>query len=371
MDKFLNEQFFPFWLSYGIDDIGGFQERLQLDLTPYRDENKKRVLVQFRQIFVFSKAFELTKDSKYIDAAKSAVAFVLDKYWDKDRGGFFHALDLNLEVKHSNRNLYDHAFALFSFGHFYNVTKDNGVRDWIYDIHEFIQSKFKAELGYFESLNQDNVNISTTREQNPHMHLLEGYLCLYEFFGEKKYLDCSRELVQLFSEKMVDSKNGGVVEFFTQDWNNFDPELGDKIEPGHCYEWAWLLGEFERLSSCSEYRQLTEKIYNFGFSFGQDTKFGGIFNEVSREGVVLDTNKRIWPETEAIKAHLAMYKLKGDDKYIQRALVQFDFLKENRLNENGSWSEHLKQDLSDATDVYPSTTAYHLLMAMLELKKYE
>lgn len=370
MDKFLKEQFFPFWLNHGVDELGGFQEKINLDLTPFRDEDKKRVLVQFRQIFVFISGYETTSEESYLEKARSAIDFVFKSYWNKKIGGFSHALDLNLSIKQEERNLYDHAFALFSLGHYYRVTKEEKIKSYIEEVHNFIQESFKTDLGYFESLDAKNVGVRSVREQNPHMHLLEGYLCLYEVFSDKKYLESAKDLVDLFSTYMVDKENGGVVEYFSSDWRAFDSNLGNKIEPGHCYEWCWLLLEYDRLSSDESMRKTAKVIYDFGYKFGQDSEYGGIFNEVSRIGDVTNTKKRIWPETEAIKAHLSMFKLTKDSLYKERALSQYDFLLKYRAHDNGGWAEHLDQDLTDESSVYPGTTAYHLLMAFLELKKY-
>lgn len=375
MKTFLKDTFFPFWLKYGVDELGGFQERLKSDLTPYREENKKRVLVQFRQAFVFARAYQLTKDTSYADAAKRGLQFAFDSYWDNDKGGFLHAHDIHLKPLISNRNLYDHAFALFSMAHVYDVFKNEEGEDqldilsWISKVSKYINDNFKCERGFYEYLDANNIPLTNPREQNPHMHLLEGYLALYEFVGDQTYLDKASELVALFCSYMQEPKLGGVVEFFSSDWTSYDEKLGDKVEPGHCFEWAWLLMEFSRLSNRSDVIEAAKKAYDFGVSFGYDQSFGGYFNEVNRLGVVSNEKKRIWPETEAIKAHISMYKSTGDKSYKEMAQRDLDFLMKNRLNENGSWKEHLSRELEDLTDVHPSTTAYHLLMAFLEFEK--
>lgn len=370
MKDFLEDKFFPFWLEYGVDEIGGFQERLKTTLKPHREENKKRVLVQFRQCFVFAMAFELTGKEDYLRNSHRGLEFALTHYWDEEKSGFIHARDVELEVLSANRNLYDHAFALFSMAHYYKVTKSEDILEWIGKTHNFIQAKFKKTVGYSEYLDENNCEIPSEREQNPHMHLLEAYLALYEVLENEEYLNCAKELLDLFTNKMVDEK-GGVVEFFTEDFEKYDPVKGNIIEPGHCFEWAWLLGEYERLSGNTEYRDTMEKVYSFGYDFGWDTEFGGIYNEVNRDGEATKTAKRIWPETEALKAHLCLYRIKQDEKYLERAKAQKDFTLKYRLNENNSWKEHLSRDLKDETDLHPSTTAYHLLMGFLEWIKNE
>ncbi len=48
----------------------------------------------------------------------------------------------------------------------------------------------------------------------------------------------------------IDAETGGLREFFKADWTPYDGEKGRIMEPGHQFEWAWLLARWgERRSN--------------------------------------------------------------------------------------------------------------------------
>jgi mannose-6-phosphate isomerase len=79
------------------------------------------------------------------------------------------------------------------------------------------------------------------RSQNPHMHLLEATLYLLENDRQNpRYLKLVNRLLNLFETKFLGNGNKLIREYLDQ---SFKPRLVNSfiIEPGHHYEWAWLL----------------------------------------------------------------------------------------------------------------------------------
>ena len=78
------------------------------------------------------------------------------------------------------------------------------------------------------------------RSQNPHMHLLEAALALSTRNESSLYNALVASLSKLFDYKFLDRRKLIIHEYLN---NSFypDKEIGHIIEPGHHYEWAWLL----------------------------------------------------------------------------------------------------------------------------------
>ncbi|MGG2334310.1 AGE family epimerase/isomerase, partial [Salmonella enterica] len=76
------------------------------------------------------------------------------------------------------------------------------------------------------------------------MHLLEAALALFEASGDGLFRDLALELLVLFETRLFDAASGTLAEFFAHDWQRLRPSA---IEPGHQFEWAWLLHQAGRL----------------------------------------------------------------------------------------------------------------------------
>src|SRR5690606_5042970 len=106
------------------------------------------------------------------------------------------------------------------------------------------------------------------------------------------------ECLTLFRARLLNGSH--VREYFTQDWRP-DPDLGDISEPGHSYEWAWLLEQpgvrMDRRADIV--RALYEEADSLGF------RSGYVVRELEN-GRVRDGGRRLWAQTEAIRTALAL-----------------------------------------------------------------
>ena len=134
------------------------------------------------------------------------------------------------------------------------------------------------------------------------MHLLEAMLCLLENDKQNpRYLRLVNRLLNLFEHKILDNENKLIREYLDQ---SFKPRLVNSfiIEPGHHYEWAWLLNWSDRIFKSKKYDVLTKALFDNGWRLGWDFNNGGVFDEVDcvNNQVSLST-KRFWPLLELIK----------------------------------------------------------------------
>src|SRR3546814_15848782 len=92
------------------------------------------------------------------------------------------------------------------------------------------------------------------------MHLLEAFHALYEASGDARWLEHAEHIFQLFRRHFFDAAAGQLIELFDRDWREVPQEGRDGgrrlREPGHFFEWAWLLHRHAALkigrASCRE-----------------------------------------------------------------------------------------------------------------------
>lgn len=347
----------PLWASVGCDPAGlGFVEQLTLSGT--RDDVAyKRVRVQARQIYVFSHAHLLGWRGG-LAAATRGHEF-LTAHGARGDGGWVRRLGAGGGVVDATADLYDIAFVLFSLawfgrasGHDAPIVQAHLTLDWL-------EAKMASRYGGF----LDTLPIEAeTRKQNPHMHLLEAALALYETSGEERFLGFARRLVGLFRDRFFAADSGALGEFFEEDWSVAPGAAGDHLEPGHHYEWAWLLGRHSAATG-EDFSDQARALYAFANTHGIDHNSDLIVDIVDRRGRVQDASMRLWPQTEAIKAHVAM----GDRAVAP--LVEALFTRFLDPAPSGAWHDHFSADGRLKSKVVPASSFYHLFMAFGELAR--
>ena len=364
--EWLVEKTLPVWLARGIDhDCGGFHEKLAFDLTPVVDEGK-RAMVQARQCYVFAgPGAHLSGASA---AAKDGFEFLRAHCRHPD-GGWRHRTQRNGAPLDDTRELYDQAFVIFAASWMiatYGVDDVRVVADETLDYLEHDRSHPAG--GYTEAVCGDGSLADRARRQNPHMHLFEALLALYDATGEDRCLERAAHLCDLVCTRfMVD---GTLREYFTEDLEPAPGEKGRIVEPGHHMEWVWLLHRYARLSGDRSAVQTAESLYAFALANGYDIQSGGVIDEVTDGGQAIKESRRLWPQTEALKGHVARYRHTGDASTLDRVEKGVAMLMQEHLNErDGGWREHLDSDGINFYGSYPASTLYHLAFAVAELEQ--
>jgi mannose/cellobiose epimerase-like protein (N-acyl-D-glucosamine 2-epimerase family) len=364
----------PLWASAGVDPQGGFVERLRRDGTPDTDA-AKRVRVQARQIYVFAHAGLLGLFPHGTLLARRGFNFLMAKAWLVKDGGFAHLLDRGGAILDSKRDAYDHACVLFAFAWLYRATRDQDVLAAVEGTLAAIDRHLGPGLGYLE-----DDRGSLPRRQNPHMHLLEAFLAAHEATGEGALLDRATEIVALFDRFFVDRAHGALVEYYTQDWRPAAGEAGRIVEPGHHFEWIWLLHEYARLKK-EAVHPAAKALYDFAIDCGVEPGSGLVVDEVFIDGKVKSASKRCWPQTEALKAELALAETAGSpipkraDAIVDNifrtyldppgggAASQFDG---RSAPVAGGWIDSVDASNAPIASPIPASIFYHLFMAFAE-----
>lgn len=298
----------PFWAAAGVDRVhGGFVEQLALDGTDSGvDFNRIRVLC--RQIYVFSHAALLGWDDGFA-LARHGYDFLTGKAWLGDKGGWARRLDREGRVTDATPDLYDIAFVIFALGWFHKATGDTQALDFADRTLCFLNAAMRHPGG---SGFLTEKPASGPRLQNPHMHLLEAALVHVETYGHPGFRALADEIVELFERRFFDPSTQSLGEYFYADWTRLDVDGAGWVEPGHQFEWAWILAAYQRLTG-RQVGDLAHALVAFAEAHGVDGLTGSTFNAMTDDGAARDRGSRLWPNTERIQAAVAMFELEGRD----------------------------------------------------------
>lgn len=339
----------PLWAEHGFDRRAGrFHERLDLAGAPLPVAH--RAMVQARQIFVFAHAARLGWAEDRAAFAQAAMASLLRDYAvdEGDETSFALAIDpMSGAVADHCRDAYAHAFILFALAALHQLSEDRKWLDIAERITRFIERRLvdPAHGGLFDALPPPE-----GKRQNPHMHLLEAYLALARAAPGHGYEERAAGLVALFRRHLL--RDGILFEYFAPDWSVRRPLW----EPGHHFEWVWLLDEYTALTgerSQAERDALFRTARKQGFA-----PDGSIFDALAPDGAILQPSHRIWPHCEAIKAAAT----RGDTALAEAmaAALMRHFLDRPFA---GGWIDHVSAEGRPLVDYVPASTLYHLVLA--------
>jgi mannose-6-phosphate isomerase len=358
----LRRQALPFWLERCADPVSGqFLEKLDFAGAAVADA-PLRVRVGFRQVYVLSHAAVLgwLPAEPALAVARRGLERLRSVAWGiGGPPGRLHVVAPDGAVVDGRRDLYDQAFALLGLAWFVNATGDADAEAWIGETLAFIENDLAAAHGGYDESSRREL----PRRQNPHMHLLEAFLALAETSGEARYLARAGEIVGLFRTRFY-GEEGIVREFFGPAWETGPEWNSDAMEPGHLFEWVWLLRRYAR-STGKPVGRLTARL----FANGRRGVAGGFAHDgYDPVAAAVTGGRRLWPQTEYLKALLVEMEATGSESLRAEADGLAAALLRTYLADvpPGTWQDSFSADgRANAADI-PASTLYHLFAAAAE-----
>jgi mannose/cellobiose epimerase-like protein (N-acyl-D-glucosamine 2-epimerase family) len=357
------ERALPFWGREGVDGGFGFAEHLTLDARR-ADVPYKRLRVQARQVYVFSHASLLGYDEG-VATAERGWRFVLEHAWLED-GGWASRLGREGGITDPTLDLYDQAFALHAIAWWVRATGDEDALAWVDRTLDAVDRRLANPSG--PGWLSDDGGEGELR-QNPHMHLLESLLVLHEVSGDDRVRDLASHILELFATVFFDPATGTLAEYFERSGERAHGERGRIVEPGHHFEWVWLLRRAAALFPGAD--EHAEALFAFAERHGVDPRTGLVHDEVRDDGSLLKGSSRSWTNTEALKAHLARSEENGELD-VDRTVQTVDTLFRHFLDPApvpGTWIDHVDADARPRVDKIPASTLYHVFLAFAELMR--
>jgi mannose-6-phosphate isomerase len=363
--RWLTDHAWPIWLEHGVDwRRGAFHEHLDSTSlqchAPFR-----RLRVAARQTYVFSRA------ARYgVPRAEEAVVLGLDFLRGLARlpdGGFAWRFDLDNRPIDLTRDLYDHAFVLLAFTAAAEVVGADRVRGDATALVDHLARQFvHPGGGYLDSIPPPpGEGREGVRRQNPHMHLFEALLAASEAFGGERFFNCASELAALFVTGFFQAKEGALPECFDEALAPVREAGRFLAEPGHHYEWIWLLNRYEAVAAAvgaptdPDLQLAAGALFEFAERYGVDPASGLVVNGLWNDGTVSDGGFRLWPQTERLKAvarrrpDCVPGALNAIEKHLAGARP-------------GMWIERVDTRGHATAEPAPATSLYHLTAAFTD-----
>jgi len=342
----------PLWAARAQLPDGSWVEHLTLDgKADMQAERRWRILA--RQVYVYAQASAAGwYDGAHV--AKTTHSRMMET-------GYVHRVGMNGAVNTNMQDLYDHAFYLLSHASLYKLTGDakylahaEAILTWLHTDMTHAHGGWAEYLGAPQNEN---------RRQNPHMHIFEASLYLYGITQNPAHLSYAHKVFGLFEVYFFNPKTHTIREFFSPDWTPLPAPLGTTAEPGHAAEWVWLLRQYEMASSidCSAYANaLYDRLHRNTEYFLND--------EEDETGDIRRESKRLWVQTEFIKAHLAQAE-RGVSGSADMAAAVIDGLFETYLTPDGLWNDQLNACEVNMAATIPVSTFYHILCMAIETER--
>jgi mannose-6-phosphate isomerase len=354
-EAWLAEAALPLWAGAGVDPVGGlFQETLSVAGQPI--EAPRRARAQARQVFVFASAAAAGYGEEWLAVARTGWNRFTAAYRRPD-GLFINRVAGDGTPIDSGVAIYEQAFALLAMAALQAVDPQGaGLASEAERTLAALQDRRAPGGGFRESGPHPY-------QANCHMHLFESALAweaqASRMAGGPVWAALSDELADLALTRFIDPQTGAVREFFDEDWRALSGEDG-LVEPGHQFEWAWLLERWGRARGDAAARTAARRLFETGLK-GVDAVREVAVNSLWDDFSVRDANARLWPQTEHLKAAAML----GDEAQALRAaggLAQY-----LDTPARGAWRDKLKADGAFVEEPAPATSFYHLMAAILEL----
>jgi mannose-6-phosphate isomerase len=356
------EKALPLWASTGFDRLrGGFHERLNLDGTPDYAANR-RLLPQARQIYVYSHASVLGWFPDGCKLALEGLEFLLRNFWSPDgRPGYVHMLAPDGSVADSLRDTYEHTFVLLALAWAARASGDGQIRALVDDALAFFDEHLTAPDGSLV----EGIPPSMPRRQNPHMHGFEAMLALHETLRHPQAITRARHMQQMLETAFFDAETDTIGEYFTDAWIRLPGGAGETVEPGHQAEWSWLLRRYARLAGLPG-GDVATRLFDSTLRW-VDPVTGFLVDEVTRHGRVTRASRRLWPQTELVKAWLGEAEAKrpqaGENACSLLARVARQYLDRPVI---GGWIDQFDAAGLPISGYIPATALYHVFGAVVE-----
>lgn len=377
--RWLLDSALPLWDLRGVDRAtGGYFE--ELASQPVTGEilatgAVRRGRVVARQIFVFEAGQRLGWRSPLSNPVVHGSDYLF-AHLHAGAGHFHAAVNALTREPAAAFSLYEVAFYLFALARLHvSLPHRHPTGETATLCRQRLQSQFGRVRGGFE----ESLPPSLPLKSNPHMHLLEAALAWVDVTHDAArvpWLGLASELARLCLDYFADARSGAIREYFDDQWQPL-AEDGRIVEPGHQFEWAWLLMKCAKLPqieaadrlSCTD---LATRLVEIGETWGVDPVRGVAINQIWDDMSPKDLSAKLWPQAERLKAWCAMLLRAGNALEAERAALKIVMAAEGLLSylksdTPGLWREVCSPNGEFERGPSKASSLYHIVYAIEEL----
>ncbi|MEM7046827.1 MAG: biotin--[acetyl-CoA-carboxylase] ligase [Pseudomonadota bacterium] len=342
--RWLTQVAVPFWSQEGFDSKTGlFFEAVRLDTLAPITDLPRRSRVQARQVYALAHMSFLSQIPQWGEQALRAFATIQKICWQDS--AWIHTVNAEGKPQDRRADTYDHCFFLLALAWLYRLEPSKTITHAIDDTVRVFDTVLRAPRGFYDDNQQ-----TTQRSQNPHMHYVEAMLALYEATGNHRWLERAMDATKLVLSTCHDGK---LAELFDEDWQTKETPI---YEPGHHFEWAWLIHRIFLCSGDKTFLSLAISLTDFARQAG--------FVTYKDHEIVLDAvggkTARLWVQTE----YLRWCALDADPQDLDTLWGHQDlFLR----TDWPGWIDRIDTRGQPLAKNVPASSLYHLITAAAQL----
>jgi len=357
----------PFWADRGVDrDRGGFFERLDENGRPIEEPRRARLVA--RQIYCFAIGHELGWDGPAGPLVEHGLTFLNERLLRPD-GTVIGAVSIDGATILDRYDPYDYAFVLLALA---TAARRLGDRAALHERalavrRRLVEGWSHPVIGFEEAAPR-----TLPLKQNPHMHLFEAFLAWDEVMGtsEPSWREHADRLAELALTRLILPGTGALPEFFDGDWRPMADAGGLQIEPGHQFEWSWLLlGWLGRRADAGVFAAAS-RLAAIGERFGVAPERNVAIGTIDEHFAIRDPEAKLWPQTERLKAwhRLGGHPMAGEAERQQArrnaASALAGLARYLEREPGGTWHEILGADGRFVAGPVRASSLYHLTCAV-------
>lgn len=356
------ECIFPFWTSeYILDnENGGFYGKVTLDMEIVRDEPRALVLTG-RMVYAFANAYMMFGDDIYLERAKRAFDYLARYFYDPVYGGAFSTVSCKGEVIDDNKPTYGESFLIMAAAAYYHAVKDPEAYRIAMETFRIMEEKVKvAPAVYKNGFTRDwsgpaemKIGGRTMRMPSGIMfqhHLCQAYEQLYRATGDPEVGKALREISGYIASTLYDPQ----YKCFKGIMDDQGNRIGTRQSFGHDCEISYLAMDIAELVGDEELIARTREVCKsvlYQVLENDFDEYGSLINggDLAAPADSPDREKSHvwWAQAEAVTAMMFGYQLTGDEKFLDAAIRQLDYIERYFVNKkDGDWYNNVIVDES-------------------------
>jgi len=370
LKQWLHDDSLSLWFANGFHGSkSGYSETLTLLGEPTTIHRRFRV--HPRQVFCFAEAGSRGWPGDWQTAVEVGMDYY-DRVYRMPNGFYANLADVDGKLLDSSFDLYNQAFAILAYAH---IAKAQPHRR--YDLGgratqmlNTLKAAYAHPQAGFDEASPRKLPLCS----NPHMHLFEAAMACetQAGFDHEIWRAQADDIAELCLTHFIDPQSGGLREFFDGAWKPLPGERGRLMEPGHQFEWAWLLTRWAIARNRPDALIKAKRLFEIGEKYGicqtRQVAVMALLDDFS----VHDPLARLWPQTEWLKsAMLLAVVTEGEERqaYLASAVRAVDALQLFLdVPLKGLWRDKLKADGSFVDEDAPASSFYHIVCAIYELE---
>ena len=346
---------YPLWAELGPDRArGGWHDRLDLAGDPVLGPQRARV--QARQAWTFAQAPALGWAGPWREAMTWGLEALETRFRRPD--GLYRSLAPPRGPPSDHAELYDQAFVLLAL----SAAHQAGEPGANAAAESLLGRLAPHGGGGFKELSGDALLA------NPNMHLFEAFLSWAQAGGGTVWSALADRQAQLAHTRLIDLDSGALTEDFGSDWTAPSDPAARRVEPGHQFEWAWLLLKWCQVAGRPQDLRTALHLIALAEQSGCDASRGVAVNELDGELTPRDLTARLWPQTERLKANIAAAAVTDDPAcWAAAETAARTILRYLAVPRAGLWRDRMDEAGRFIEEPAPASSFYHLVLAIREL----